>query len=141
LHGIAKNIAGGTLDDVLYKLGAIAFQPFPFLRTAYTHVSHRLPAKLVLSDPRFHIGKPPAGRKRDKEHSTPVIKMEPVCLRGDSLPDTVLHCPVYIPPETDDIGICLSPAVHQGLQFLLRHSCLQCTHCFQRTDASAVPAG
>ena len=64
-----------------------------------------------------------------------------MCLRGDSHFDAFFHSPIHIPPETDDIGICRSPAIHQRLKFLLRHSGLQRTHCLQRTDAATIPAG
>ena len=62
VHGIAENIAGGCLDDILYELGAIAVEPFPFLRTADTFVGDAVPAELVGADFRFYIGKLSAGR-------------------------------------------------------------------------------
>src|SRR5699024_1409527 len=84
---------------------------------------------------------PPAGRERNEEHGAPVIKAEPVCLRRDSLSDTVLYCPVYIPPELRDHGIGTAPRIYQRLQFLLGKPHLQRTHGFQCAHRSAVAQG
>ena len=56
-------------------------------------------------------------------------------LTGD---DALLHGPVNIPPVTDDMGTGLPPLFHDGGQFVLHQSHVQCAHILQRTNGSAV---
>ena len=128
------NVCPSTKTSYNHKLGAIAFQPLPFLRAAHAHVSDGLPAKPVLANPRLHIRKPPSGKKRDEQHPALVIKADAVCFRWHSLFDAFLHGTVYCPPELRNAWVGIPPCRHKRLQLFLRNPHLQCAHGFQCPD-------
>ena len=50
LHGVAEDVAGYYLDDVLHELGAIGFDAFPFFCGADAFIGDGFTTKLVLTD-------------------------------------------------------------------------------------------
>lgn len=74
-HGIHQDIPGNRLDDVFHKLGAVTFNPLPFLICSHAFIGDRFTAKTVLANPGLDVGKPPAGREGDEEH--PALVNEP----------------------------------------------------------------
>ena len=130
LHGIHEDVSSGGLDDVLYELRTIAFQPLPLLRAAHPLIGDGLAAEVVLADLRFHIGQPSARGEGDEQKSALIGKAEAVRLRGAPFLYAPLDLPVYIPPELDDAGIGSAPSVYQRFQLIFRHTHFQCAHCF-----------
>lgn len=49
-HGVTEDIAGGCLDDVFHKLGAVAVQPFPFLCATNAFIGDAVSAELICPD-------------------------------------------------------------------------------------------
>ena len=53
LHGIAEDVTGGCLDNVLHELGTVAVDAFPFLCATDTFIGDTGATELVLTDLRF----------------------------------------------------------------------------------------
>lgn len=62
-HGVAKNVTGNALDNVLHELSAKCFQPLPFLRATDAHVGHGLITEPVFTYAGLYVGQPPSGWK------------------------------------------------------------------------------
>lgn len=75
-HGVAENITGGGLDDVLHELRPVGLQPLPFLCAADALVSDALAAELICTELGLHIREASAGRERDEEHPALVLCLE-----------------------------------------------------------------
>ena len=118
LHGIAENVPRRCLNDILHELGAVAFEPFPFLRTADTFVGDAGAAEPVFTDFRFDIVEHSAGRKEYGEHSAAAEKANAVCFGGGLIPDGSQHGTVNVPPELDDVGVCRPPSLNKRLKLL-----------------------
>ena len=66
----------------------------------------------------FYIGKPSAGRKRDKEHPVLARELDAVGLVGVLESNSFHNGTVDRPPKLHNFRICLPPCVHKGRQFV-----------------------
>ena len=76
LHSIAENVPACGLDDIFHEFRTVRFKPLPFFRSSDTFIGNAVATEFVFTDARLHIGKTPAGRKGDKEHSALTRKMD-----------------------------------------------------------------
>jgi len=60
LHGVSKDIAARRLYNILNELGAVAFDPFPFLCAADALVGHAVRAEPVCTDAGLDVAEPSA---------------------------------------------------------------------------------
>ena len=54
-HSVAENIPTDRLNDVLHELRTVAFNTLPLLCCAYSLISDRLAAELILTDTGFDV--------------------------------------------------------------------------------------
>ena len=116
-HGVTEDVAGYSLDDVFYELRTVGFDTIPFLCVTDAFIGDGLTAELVFTDTGFDIGEFSARREADEEHATLVFHADVLYLSRDPLCDGSLYGTVDIPPEGYDIGIGISPGIHQRLEF------------------------
>ena len=55
-HGVAEDIAGYCLDDILHEFRTVGFDTFPFLCGTAAFTSDGFAAELVLTDSGLHVG-------------------------------------------------------------------------------------
>ena len=137
-HGIAQNITGGCLHDVLHKLRPVGIESLPFLCPTDAFVSDTLAAEFVSADLGLYVGEVPSGGQSNKEHPAPIGKEDTVCFGGVVIFDCFHSGPVYVPPESDDPRIGLTPSIDQLRKLVFGKAHLQRTHSFERTDRAAV---
>ena len=130
LHGVAENVTGRCLHDVLDKFRTIGIEAFPLLGAADTFIGDTLATELIGSNLRFHICELSSRWESDKEHATPAGEGQTIVGSG-VLELYCLHdSTVHIPPEFDDVRIRLSPCVDQWWEFLFGEPHIQCSHSF-----------
>lgn len=84
-HSVAENIPADRLNDVFYEFRTVAFNALPLLRCANSLVSDGLAAELILADTGLDVGKPPAARQRDEQHSALIFKLNAIdCFRENA---------------------------------------------------------
>ena len=140
-HGVAEDVAGRGLYDVLHELGAIGIQPFPLLRGADALISDAFAAELVRSHLGLHIGQLPPGGQGDEQHPAPAGKGQTIVGGGVLVPDGLHDGPVHSPPEFHDVRIGLPPSIHQLRELLLGQPHLQSAHRLERTHGATVAKG
>lgn len=114
LHGIAEHVTADGLGDVFAELGAIGFEPFPFLCAANSEVGQHGRTESAGSKPRFYIRQPSAGRKLNKQHRSLADEANSVRLCCRSVAHGGRGGFVYVPPELDNIGIRARHAFTKG---------------------------
>ena len=114
-HSIAENIPADSLNNILHEFRAIALNALPLLRCTNTLVSDGFASELILADTGLDVGKPPAARQRDEQHSALIFKLNAMCVCAKPLSYCILHAAVDLPPETDDIRVGTAPHIHQRL--------------------------
>lgn len=137
-YGVAQDIPRYRLHDILHKLRTITLDTFPLFRAAHTFIGNRLSAEKILSHPKLHIGEPPHGRQRDKEH--PTLALKTALSKRGRLPlfHRSLYRPVHIPREPHDVRICRPPQIHKRLQFFLHKSHLDRAYQLQSVDRATI---
>lgn len=111
-HGIAEDVTGCGLYDVLHELGAVGIQPFPLLRGADAFIGDAFAAELVRSHLGLHIGHLPPGWQGDEQHPAPAGKGQTIVGGGVLVADCLHDSSVHSPPEFHDVRIGLPPCIH-----------------------------
>ena len=130
LHGIAENITGRCLHDVLDKFRTIGIETLPLLGATDTFVGDALTTELIGPNLRFHICELSSRWESDKEHATPTGKSQSIIGSGVlelyGLHDSMVH----IPPEFDDVRVRLPPCIDQWRKLLFSKPHIQRSHRF-----------
>ena len=133
-HGVAENVTGGGLDEVLHELRSVGLQPLLFLCAADTLVGDTLAAELICTELRLYIGKASAGQERNEEHPALVAELDSADLTVHVILHGIHSCPVDIPPELHDVLVRVSPSGDQRLKLVFRMAHLQGSHRFEDSD-------
>lgn len=65
-HGVGQDVPAHGLHDVFREFRTVTFDPAPLLLSIDPHVGDGFSSETVLTDPRLHIGQPPAGPYPDQ---------------------------------------------------------------------------
>ena len=140
-HGIAEDIAGSRLHDVLHEFRPVGVQSLPFLRRADALIGDALAAELVGAHLGLHIGQLPPGGQRDEQHPAPAGEGQSVVGGGVLIADCLHDSMVNGPPELHDVRIGLPPCVHQRRELVLGQAHLDSAHRLERTHGASIAEG
>lgn len=111
-HGIAEEVSGDCLHDILYEFRTIGFYAFPFLGGADAFISDRFTAEAILSDTWLHIAEPSTGGKSDEKHATLIAEFDSFDFCRNTLLDGSFYGIVDIPPKGGDVRIGVAPGIY-----------------------------
>lgn len=108
-HGVAEDITGDCLGNILDKLWTIGFDSGPLFLRVHAHVGDGFRAELVHTDTRLDVGKAPSGRETDKQHIRFPVELEVTDACWDVMLDGCFNRIIYSPPVFDDVRIGSTP--------------------------------
>lgn len=87
VHGIAEQVSGNYLYDILHKFRTVGFNAFSFLCGTDAFIGDRFPAKFVFADAWLYIAEHSVGRELDEKHTAFIYETDTADFCGGSLFD------------------------------------------------------